>query len=246
MSWIKAMEVITKLKDIDSKISDMEQVKGYGEKVLKIKPKDLKPQDLAYFEDTALAPVVTAIDRVVAQLDLVAKAKFTIPEPEGTADAFAKLCAVAADKGKGSKEAKAAAAKWGSLCSAYREKLLKLSVPLRAAKAEFPRKIIAAQAVRDTAQKVEKVMEICMKIPVPSGTAQNAQFFELYQRCGEIMAGASKIESRLIAIQNQNHDYIEEMRAILIQNDKWIIYASKASGLSKEELEKNRSAKVPR
>jgi hypothetical protein len=246
MTWIKAMEVITKLKDIDSKISDMEQVKGYGEKVLKIPPKELKPQDLAYFEDTALAPVVTAIDRVVAQLDLVAKAKFTIPEPEGTADAFAKLCAVAADKGKGSKEAKAAAAKWGSLCSAYREKLLDLSVPLRAAKAEFPRKIIAAQTVRDTAKKVERVMEICMKIPVPSGTAQNAQFFELYQRCGEIMAGANRIESRLIAIQDRNHDYIEEMRGILTQNDKWIAYAAKASGLSKEELEKNRSAKVPR
>jgi hypothetical protein len=31
-----------------------------------------------------------------------------------------------------------------------------------------------------------------------------------------------------------------------VQNDKWIAYASKASGLSKEELDKNRKAKVPR
>ena len=246
MSWTKAMEILTKLKDVDSKVSDMEQLKGYGDKVLKIPPKEWKPQDLAYFEDTALAPVVNAIDKVVAQLDAVASAKFTIPEPEGTADAFARLCAVAADKGKGSREAKAAAASWGGLCSAYREKLLKLSVPLRAAKAEIPRKIIAAQTVRDTAKKLETTMEICAKIPVPGGTAQNAQFFELYQRCGEIMAGANKIESRLIAIQERNHDYIEEMRGILTQNDKWIAYASKASGLSKEELEKNRKAKVPR
>ena len=246
MSWTKAMEVMTKLKDIDSKVSDMQQVQGYGEKVSKIPPKDWKPQDLAYFDDTALAPVVTAIDRQVTQLDAIVSAKLTIPEPEGTGDAFAKLCAAAADKGKGSKEAKAAAAAFGRLCSDYREKLLALSVPLRAAKAEIPRKIIAAQAVRDVARKLEAVMEVCAKIPAPSGTAQNAQFFELYQCCGEIMAGANRIESRLIAIQEKNHDYIEEMRGILTQNDKWIAFASKASGLSKEELEKNRRAKVPR
>jgi hypothetical protein len=246
MTWAKAMLIVLKIKDIDSKISDVEQVETYGRKVLAIKPKDLNAKDLAYFEDDALAPVATAIDKVVKQLDAVASAKFTMPEPQGTEDAFLKLCIAAADHGKGSKEAKAAAAKWGGLCSAFREELLKASVPLRAAKAELPRKIIAAQTVRDTASKVEGVMEICMKIPVPSGTAQNAQFFEMYQRCGEIMAGANRIESRLIAIQERNHDYLEEMRGILVQNDKWIAYASKASGLSKEELDKNRKAKVPR
>lgn len=49
------------------------------------------------------------------------------------------------------------------------------------------------------------------------------------------------LESRFIAIQEKNHNYIEEMREILTQNDKWIAYASKASGLSKEHI-----AKVPR
>ncbi len=229
MSWVKAIEVVMKVKDIDSKVSDMEQVGGYGNKVLKIKPQDLKPQDLAYFEDTALQPVTVEIEKVVAQLDKAASATFEIPDAEDAEDAFANYCKVADDKGKGSKEAKAAAATWGKLCSAYREKLLKLSVPLRAAKPEFSRKIIAAQTARDAAKKLEAVMELCAKIPVPSGTAQNAQFFELYQRCGEIMAGATRIESRLIAIQEKNHDYIEEMRGILERTDKLIASASKAS-----------------
>lgn len=233
MSWAKAIEGIKSAKDTyDSATEPAESVRAYGEKVLKLDPAKIKPQDLAFFDDDKLTPCLTLIEQVVTQLDKVlAVKKLDIPEPgDEIDDAYGELLQATADKGKaakGDKTVKAAAAKLHKLCSAYRDKLLKAATPARVAKAEIPTKIIAAQEVRAVASKVSSVMELCTKIPMGSGTEKNAQFFELYQRAEQIKAGANQIESRLVDIQNRNHDYVEEIRGTLERTDKMIALAAK-------------------
>lgn len=233
MSWVKALEGLKSAKDTyDSATEPADAVRAYGEKVLKLDPKSIKPQDLAYFDDDKLTPCLAEIDKVVTQLDKVLAVKKTdIPDPgDDIGDAYAELLKLAADKGKaakGDKEVKAAATKLGKLCNAYRDTLLKLATPARVAKAEIPTKVIAAQEVYKVASQLSITMEACTKIPWGTGTEKNAEFFELYQRSEQIMAGARQIESRLLDIQDRNHDYVEEIRGVLEKTDKMIALAGK-------------------
>lgn len=245
--WMKAMETLQKVKDVKDKLDDVEKVRTLGENLLKKKQDKLEPKDFKLFANEDLGGVTTAIDKVVQSLDKIGAQKWEPPEPEGTDEAYGKMLKAAYDSGdKDSKEVKKAAATWGKLCSVFRDQMIKASVPIRVAKAELPTRLAAAVTGANVATKLEAVLEKCMKIPTPGGTAQQAEFFEMYVQAGEIVAGFSKIESRLIEIQKTNLGAYDELKEMMEQNDKWIAYAAKASGQTKEQLAKNAKAKVPR
>lgn len=222
--------------------------KTLADQLLKKKPGELTEKDFNAFGNEDMDKVQALIEKTVDTLDKIANAKWVAPTgPDGGAAAYEKVVKAAFDTGDPkSKEVKAAAAAWGKICSKFRDELLEVSVPIRVAKAELPGKIQSVQAAYTIVASLEPILDKCMKIPMPSGTAQNAELFGMFNQVQQVMAGCNQILSRLIAIQDQNFDAYTELSDIMKQNDKWIASASRISGMTKEQIAKNAKAKEPR
>lgn len=247
--WMNAIKTLEKAQDVyDKAEEEVAPVKTLADQLLKKKPAELTQADFNAFGDEDMGKVQTLIDKSIDTLDKIASAKWVAPTgPDGGPAAYAKIVKAAMDTGDSkSKEVKAAAAAWGKICSKFRDEMIEVSVPVRVAKAELPRKIQSIQAAYKVAASLEPILDKCMKIPMPNqGTAQNAQLFGLFVQVQQVMAGCNQIQSRLIAIQEQNFDAYSELKDMMEQNDKWIASAAKISGMTKEQIAKNAKAKVP-
>lgn len=246
VDWVLAIGIVKKVAGGIGDTRKLLEVKTYADKVGKMKPEEIKPADLNYFKDNKIAPVLEQNTKIMKKLEDQKGATCEVPESDGTGAAYAALAVAIFKHGPETKEAEKAAKAWQKACEAYRKKLIDFATPLREAKTEFGPWIIKAQECEKFARKLMDALEILIKLPAKIlSTAPNAKAFEMYTTAEELAGVLSRIADALIALQEKNHDLLEEVKATLTRNDKWIKAATKAAGMSKQQAERNRNAEVP-
>lgn len=245
MSWVRALDLFFKGKDIYDKASDLKQLSDYAEKIAKSDPSKVKWDDLKYFENKQMTEATKQLRGVEAALDELIAAKFEPPE-SGSLRAF-EVAMKAADKhGIKSKEAKAAVDAYRKVLGDYDRSLKSLLADMDKAAGEFPRRLAAAKSLKDYCNALEKAFLKAAELPFPGGTVMNAQFFSLSQDALQLYGIAGSVETKLGKAQSLNGQRVAELRELIDTNQAWIAWAGKDALAKDDTLKKNQKADTPK
>jgi hypothetical protein len=231
--------------DFADKASDL---KGKFENLLKLsRGSDTERETLvreilgidSYFTDP-----IAAATKVRGDLEKMSGTDITWPEDAEGGALFATGVKVSADKGKGSKEAKAAWAAYARHLKSFGDSLTDAVNGLRDLQAQVPTRKKAARSLVDVSSKIEAMLKMLLKLPVPSHV--QAALFAASEDAALLRAQAQVISNLLDGIGKSLDAGIKDGDAIIAQNGRWMAWASKAADKDVQDLKGNARAKTPR
>jgi hypothetical protein len=245
MSWLKALDLLFKAKDIKDQASDLKTLYDYADRVSKLDPAKVTWDDLKYFENAEMKAATTEMRAIEKILDDVLGSKLVPPE-SGSLKAFDAALKAGAKYGHNSKEAKAAIEAYRKVLVAHDKVLKGLLADMEKMKGEFPGRTTAAKALNDYCRLLEKLFLDFAKIPFGAGTVQNATFFSLSRDCTQLAGIASSVETKLKKAASEHNIKIGEMKDLIWQNEEWIAWAAKDALAKEDTLKKNAKAETPK
>ena len=244
-SFSKMVSALKKANDLKDQADD---IKSKGDNLQKMAKADEKERAKltremlgveSYFDDC-----ITAATAVRVNLTAISNDKAKFPEDTGTGELFLAGAKASDEHGKSSKQAKAAWATYAKALSVFADDLEKEIGHLDAIKEVLPKRIKAATELNKVCTNICGVLDKAMKVPWPS-TVQ-AALFVASEDAGLLHAQASNILDLLSAIDKRVDSELKDGNDFLIQNMKWLAWATKAADMDIQAIRKNARAKTPR
>ncbi|MDP5220973.1 hypothetical protein Q5Y75_27700 [Ruegeria sp. 2205SS24-7] len=242
MDWIRILDTAFKVKDVYDKANEVKAVYDYSKKLEK--KKKLEWKDLKYYKNDRMEKALKNAQNALKSVNRALRASAAWPQPR-TSGEFLDALAKANKFGHDSKQATDAVSKYLRRVTEYGKSLNTSLKALDKRSALIDQRLKTAKALKSYGQALQKAFLTCAKIPSPTGTAQNAEFFSLSQDAKEFAGHMDTLANRLKKLQAKMRKTIAEGRQLEKNNRYWIAYASNYARKSPGSLKKNQKAKVP-
>lgn len=242
MNWLNALDKLFKAKDIYDKAKEVKKLHDYGKK---LDPKKLTWDDLKYFKNKQMETATKQAREAEAAADAALATKVVWPRSNAT-DKFAAAMRTSTRHGHASSQTKAAVSLYRRALLEYDRALQGIVSDLEAKQKQLPEKISMAKALHDYCDVLHDAFMACAKVPNPTGTAMNAQFFSLAQDAQQLAGITSTLQTKFKKIQEKNAAAIAEGKSLIADNKLWIQWAGRDATSAPGMIKRNESARRPR
>lgn len=224
-----------------------EEMKGQFDTLNKLSKADEKEREKLVRDiagiDSYLDGPIAAATQARTNLEGMANTKIVWPDEAEGDDLYAAGLMAVYEHGKGSKQAKAAWVAFGKHCYKFGDAAEDIVIGLNDLKAALKSRKTAAKGLVDVTSKIDVLLQMALKVPLPS-TIQ-ATLFAASEDAMLLRSQAQNIQTALNTIGKNTDAAIKEGDALVVQNAKWMAWASKAADVDIQVIRKLAKAKTP-